>query len=200
VPLLQDMLEAAYHASGGEKNGPLAFRWPTAQQLAQIQRRRDRQRKNRKDSTAASRHYKTNWARDHREEKNRAARIAYHASKELRKRKADAQRERRADQNTRAQDSERLSRRKDKQHAREKSLREYTHLMGIAAVSLAEIERPSYRVETPRGATYTEIWPADDEAARLISFAATLEAEIGRRVDSIPEWWKDTMDNGHEKA
>ena len=57
-------------------------------------------------------------------------------------------------------------------------------MKNIRGLSLAEIERPTYRVETPRGATYLEIWPADDEAARLIEFAETFETALTATVSA----------------
>jgi hypothetical protein len=186
VSLLQDMLEAAYYASGGEKDRPFAFRWPTPENLARIQRRRDRERVHRADRREEQRRYAREWKREHAKESNRRQRIRYHASKELRDRKAKAQRQRRKNPATRALDSERLSRRQDKGHAREKSRRELKHLENALGLSLAELQRPTYRVETPRGATYLEIWPADDEAAHLIEFAETFEAALIKAMVSPP--------------
>ena len=161
MPLLQDMLEACYYASGGEKRGPFAFRWPTPEKLAQIERKRQADRQRRAENKERHRRQAREWKRKNAERQNQRERVRYHGSKEKRERKAAALKKRRSEPAKRLADSERLARRQDKQRERERSRAGLRPSKTFAACRLARSSGPATksRRRAARRTPKTGRWP-----------------------------------------
>ncbi len=170
MPLFQDMLEAAYYQSGGEKLGPFHFEWPTARQLAKIERRRHRSRvhqRSAKKSPEAIRRAARIWNARHPDKANAKSR-KWRAS-EAGLRYADR----------RAELQQRETRR-----AREASKQIARHLTSVA---LQDLEAPSYTIER-QGRSELERWPLRDEAAAWLAQHAPEDTKPAPAVVSTNPW------------
>jgi hypothetical protein len=174
------MLEAAYYASGGKKDRPFTFHWPTPKQLAAIERTRQRIRAN----SARNREQRTRQARERRAENPAISRTAAAVwrLRHLDKAAAYARKWRKTETGIRAAQHQTDQRGIAAAKAAERAKK---FASALTSCGLADLEAPRYLIEDESGKLHVEQWPMHDEADQLISFADAFAARLQHNLDHL---------------
>jgi hypothetical protein len=187
-PFFQDLLEACYYRSGGEKLRPFHFDWSRIEpaKLALYQKTREWKAKSDKKHQAE----RVAKNRDRRAQN----RTVYNAKAALRHRQRESSRQARAawnklhpmstEQRNRAKES--IARREAS--AKRKALKQSARTAEeLYVITLQNLEHPTFIIESPGRKTTREMWPLNDEAARFIASAERLDTAVQIPLDTAPD-------------